>query len=338
MIARKNVLRQSVGVMKTPMCYDIIADVHGRFDKLSALMERLGYRRDGDSFVPPPGRTALFLGDLIDTKPGHPYPGGVRSVLRAVKVLCDRGHAQVLMGNHELNALYFHSRGPHGWLRVRGRGNIAQHQGTLDDFPDYDDPASEWQQVWLPWMKRLPMALDFGDFRAVHATWHEGMLQRIAGQSFESEDFFFAAVSKCNPEGEAVETLLKGVEIELPRGLEIADASGIMRPNLRVKWWELPGEISTYRDLAFHPDPAVPDVEVSAQHREQIPGYPADAPPVFFGHYLKSAASPLLPERHNVACLDHAAAKDGPLVAYRWQGEERIKPEHYVVSSSHHVS
>lgn len=101
------------------MCYDIIADVHGRFDKLSALMERLGYRRDGDSFVPPPGRTALFLGDLIDTKPGHPYPGGVRSVLRAVKVMCDRGHAQVLMGNHELNALYFHSRGPLGWLRVR---------------------------------------------------------------------------------------------------------------------------------------------------------------------------------------------------------------------------
>ena len=317
------------------MCYDVIADVHGRFDKLSALMERLGYRREGDSFVPPSGHVALFLGDLIDTKPGHPFPGGVRAVLRAVKVMCDRGHAQALMGNHELNALYFHSRGPHGWLRVRSSKNIAQHQGTLDDFPDYDDPAGEWQQVWLPWMKRLPFALDFGDFRAVHATWSEGMLQRIAGQSLESADFLLAAASKSNPEGEAVEILLKGVEIELPQGLEIADASGVMRTNLRVKWWELPNEACSYRDLSFHADPAVPDAPVSAQHREQIPGYPEEAPPVFFGHYLKSAESPLKPERHNVACLDHAAAKDGPLVAYRWQGEEAIKPEHYVTSSHH---
>jgi hypothetical protein len=59
---------------------------------------------------------------------------------------------------------------------------------------------------------------------------------------------------------------------------------------------------------------------------------PLDAPPVFFGHYLKPGKSPLSPERHNVACLDHAAAKDGPLLAYRWKGESEIKPQHYVPS------
>ena len=43
--------------MKNAMHYDIIGDVHGRFDKLTTLMNRLGYQKDGDGFVPPP-RTA----------------------------------------------------------------------------------------------------------------------------------------------------------------------------------------------------------------------------------------------------------------------------------------
>ena len=61
--------------------------------------------------------------------------------------------------------------------------------------------------------------------------------------------------------------------------------------------------------------------------------YPADACPAFFDHYLKPANSPPAPERHNVACLDHSAANDGPLVAYRWQGESSINPEHYIQQS-----
>ena len=140
--------------------YDIIADIHGRFDKLTSLMARLGYVKNGDCFIPPAGHKALFLGDLIDTKPGHALPGGVRATLRTVKAMCDRGDALCLMGNHELNAIYFHSKGPDGkWLRIRGSKNIAMHQGTLDDFADYDDPESEWHQVWMPWMKRLPFFL-----------------------------------------------------------------------------------------------------------------------------------------------------------------------------------
>ena len=71
-------------------------------------------------------------------------------------------------GNHELNAIYFHSKGPDGkWLRVRGSNNIAMHQGTLDYFPDHDDHTSEWHQVWMPWVKSLPFHIDFGGFRAV---------------------------------------------------------------------------------------------------------------------------------------------------------------------------
>jgi hypothetical protein len=94
----------------------------------------------------------------------------------------------------------------------------------------------------------------------------------------------------------------------------------------------LPDSDIGYDGLVFPHNPTIPADPVRPESFEQIPGYPLDAPPVFFGHYLKPGKSPLTPERHNVACLDHAAAKDGPLVAYRWKGESEIKPEHYVAS------
>ena len=161
--------------MNDQIHYDIIGDVHGRFDKLTALMGRLGYRSDEDSFIPPFGHKALFLGDLIDPKPGHSSAGGVRATLIAVKAMCERGDALCIMGNHELNAIYYHSKGPDGkWLRIHGSKNLRMHQGTLDDFPDYEEPTSEWLSVWIPWMKDLPFFLELGNFRVVHATWHPG--------------------------------------------------------------------------------------------------------------------------------------------------------------------
>ncbi len=98
----------------------------------------------------------------------------------------------------------------------------------------------------------------------------------------------------------------------------------------RVRWWELPDSGIGYDGLVFPINPSIPSDPVRAESFAQIPGYALDAPPVFFGHYLKPADSPNHPERHNVACLDHAAAIDGPLVAYRWKGEARINPDHYI--------
>ena len=130
----------------TPFRYDIIADVHGRHDKLAALMARLGYQYDGISFVPPAGHRALFLGDLIDTKPGHKLPGGVRATLHAVKAMHDRGHALVLMGNHELNAVCYHTRGKTAeWLRNHDEKNhnpsdySAQHSAQGPNHGRFND-------------------------------------------------------------------------------------------------------------------------------------------------------------------------------------------------------
>ena len=45
-------------------------------------------------------------------------------------------------------------------------------------------------------------------------------------------------------------------------------------------------------------------------------------PPVFIGHYWMSGKPEL--QSPKVACVDYSAAKDGPLVAYRWDGEQEL--------------
>lgn len=47
--------------------------------------------------------------------------------------------------------------------------------------------------------------------------------------------------------------------------------------------------------------------------------------PVFVGHYwLTGSVAPL---HDKVACLDYSGARGGPLVAYRWRGEDVLGRE-----------
>ena len=83
--------------------FDIIGDIHGCFDELSELLERLGYRIDpfeegSEDLIQawhPDGRTALFVGDITDRGP--------RSVdaLRLVMGMVEAGTAHCVVGNHD---------------------------------------------------------------------------------------------------------------------------------------------------------------------------------------------------------------------------------------------
>src|SRR5688500_2585815 len=52
--------------------FDIIGDIHGCYDELVELLTKLGYEITGDTPQPPPGRKAVFLGDLVDRGPKIP--------------------------------------------------------------------------------------------------------------------------------------------------------------------------------------------------------------------------------------------------------------------------
>ena len=81
--------------------FDVIGDVHGCHTELEALLGQLGYAITRDAAgravdaVPPDGRTALFLGDLVDRGPDSP------GVLRLVMGMVAAGHALAVPGNHE---------------------------------------------------------------------------------------------------------------------------------------------------------------------------------------------------------------------------------------------
>ncbi|MFF4965815.1 polynucleotide kinase-phosphatase [Streptomyces sp. NPDC001037] len=71
--------------------FDIIGDVHGCSAELEALLAKLGYA-DG---AHPEGRTAVFVGDLVDRGPDTP------GVLRRVMSMTASGDALCVPGNHE---------------------------------------------------------------------------------------------------------------------------------------------------------------------------------------------------------------------------------------------
>ncbi|MEU9921772.1 polynucleotide kinase-phosphatase [Streptomyces griseoluteus] len=71
--------------------FDIIGDIHGCSAELESLLAKLGYA-DG---VHAEGRTAVFVGDLVDRGPDSP------AVLRRVMGMVAAGTALCVPGNHE---------------------------------------------------------------------------------------------------------------------------------------------------------------------------------------------------------------------------------------------
>jgi len=81
--------------------FDIIGDVHGCFTELAGLLAKLGYTVDdgGGSARHPEGRTAVFVGDLVDRGPATP------AVLRLVMGMTAEGSGLSVAGNHEAKLL-----------------------------------------------------------------------------------------------------------------------------------------------------------------------------------------------------------------------------------------
>lgn len=83
--------------------FDIIGDIHGCYHELEQLLTKLGYQIEkndapeafGYAVLPPSGRKAVFLGDLVDRGPSTP------DVLRLVMSMVTAGSALCVPGNHD---------------------------------------------------------------------------------------------------------------------------------------------------------------------------------------------------------------------------------------------
>lgn len=306
------------------MGYDVIGDIHGQSEKLFALLKRMGYTQHGSSWKPPQGRKAVFLGDLIDRGPGQ------REVLGAVRSMVEEEDALCIMGNHEFNAIGYVTpveERADTYLRKHSKTNMDQHKEFLAQIGE----GSDLHKDTVAWFQTLPPFLDLGGIRVVHAWWNQAYVdliheERAANPRFEG-DWLRRAFDKSLPEGRAMEGLTKGLEIPLPDPHYFEDHAGVRRKEVRTKWWMT--DAKHYREVAIVQEDQrhrVPDIPLTSEFRpEHITGSP-----IFVGHYWMTGTPTL--QTKKVACLDYSAAKRGPLVGYRWDGESELKPDNYVLS------
>ena len=304
------------------MRYDLIGDIHGCCKTLQALLDKLGYQHEAGVYHHL-SRQVIFLGDFIDRGPLQ------REVVSLVRRMVEAGSALAVMGNHEFNAIAWYTADPESgdYLRPHSEKNRKQHRLFLEACEHDPDGYADI----IHWFRSLPLWLDLGDLKVVHACWDKQAIEALTawlnGGSCLNDRLLVAASHKGTWQYEAIETILKGKEIPLRDGNIFHDKDGNERQHIRVRWWDK--EATTYREVFLGPESArthIPDDEV---HGDHLVEYTHDAPPVFIGHYwMEGEPAPLAP---NIACLDYSVAKSGgKLVAYRWDGEQRLDADKFV--------
>jgi protein phosphatase len=151
--------------------FDLIGDVHGCSAELRALLARLGYTLAAAGAAPPAGRTAVFLGDLVDRGPDA--PGVVTLVMEMVAC----GAALCLRGNHEEQMLrrLADPRAPVAWGLAETLEQLAARP------PELTERLRRFAQS-LP----SHCVLDGGKLIAAHA----GLPEPLHGSESPTADWF----------------------------------------------------------------------------------------------------------------------------------------------------
>lgn len=135
---------------------DVVGDVHGEIDALRSLLKQLGYSQHGEH---PQGRRLVFVGDLCDRGPDSP------AVMHLVQQMVERGLAQCLLGNHEINLLREAPKSGNGWFFAHNHDEshgFFAHSRAIDP---------QQREAVLQFLSGLPLVLQRDDLRIVHAAW-----------------------------------------------------------------------------------------------------------------------------------------------------------------------
>ena len=147
--------------------FDVIGDVHGCYEELVELLERLGYETNGDEVRSPEGRKAIFVGDLVDRGPETP------AVLRLVMGMARSGAALCVPGNHDVRLV----------RKFRGR-NVSLTHGLAETLTQLEDEPPEFVEEATGFLQGLVShyVLDGGNLVVAHAGLKEPMQGRSSGR------------------------------------------------------------------------------------------------------------------------------------------------------------
>jgi len=141
--------------------FDIIGDVHGCFDELIELLDKLGYQRGNDH---PQGRKAVFLGDLVDRGPKTP------EVLRHVMDMVAAGTAICVPGNHDIKLM----------RKLKGK-NVKLTHGLAESVQQLEKMSPAFNKQILEFIESLVIHYQLDDGKLVVA--HAGMSENLQGRA-----------------------------------------------------------------------------------------------------------------------------------------------------------
>jgi protein phosphatase len=151
--------------------FDIIGDVHGCADELEELLALLGYgvTWPAGGGVPetttPPGRRAIFVGDLVDRGPR------ARDAVAIVMAMCAAGQAFCVPGNHDVKF--------RRWLDGH---HVTLSHGLAMTVEDYAQVDAKQRAAVSTFIKSLPhyLWLDGGRLVVAHAGIQADMIGKLS--------------------------------------------------------------------------------------------------------------------------------------------------------------
>ncbi len=310
----EQVVDEKQNIIKEDCFYDIIGDVHGNANELEELLLKLGYTMLYGIWRHT-HRKAIFVGDFIDRGPSS------RRVLEIVRGMVGYDFAHAVLGNHELNAIFYFSKNEQG----RPHKKLSESAKKLVEQVKKEFRGEEkLLKSYLKWLRTLPIHLNFGSFRVVHAYWNDEYANTI--EQYREEGRFRKNILGLmadvkHPLGNAVAKSTKGIEFSLPDDLIIKDSNNNQRSNFRIKWWE-EVDNKTFYEISYGNKFRLPDYTIPKQLLFPYKHYSENEPLVFFGHYCMDKKS-MIP-RNNICCVDSCIASGGSLAAYRWKGEVEV--------------
>ena len=147
--------------------FDIIGDVHGCYDELIDLLSELGYHVGNGVPIHNEGRTAIFLGDLVDRGPASDR------VLDLVMDMTQAGSALCVAGNHE-NKL----------MRSMKGNPVKITHGLRETLDQLESRTPQFREKVLAFLSGLneQYLLDKGRLAVAHAGILEKYQGRISGR------------------------------------------------------------------------------------------------------------------------------------------------------------
>jgi serine/threonine protein phosphatase 1 len=147
-----------------------IGDIHGRYDLLQLLIERIG--RHSATLPPTRSLYVIFIGDIVDRGPQSAEVMGMLYDLQRKS-----GKVIVLLGNHEdvmVQALDGDLDALRRWLAVGGDTTLASFGiaplRSDEDLRDYLNRARRVvPREWTTWLRQLPLSVQSGGYHFVHA-------------------------------------------------------------------------------------------------------------------------------------------------------------------------